>query len=153
MTTTASKIPILQLDWKDRDGDVTVTPHDESRFVVKVHQAIEACRATKQAEQFEAQLKLLLEEIGKWLQVQERIDSAYLTLREGNFLFLVIRRDPGYERDFEDGLSDLDLKLAEDSSLDLIRVDTLALPHTSEESLRSFLDPRFALKYPDGPRG
>lgn len=142
----------MQLDWANEAGQVTVTPHDKSRFIIKVRQAVEACRAAQRADDFAAQLNLLLGQLATWLQDKTGIESAYLTLRDGDFLFLVVRSECSYDRDFEDSLSDLDLQIAQDADLDLIKVDTMALPRVSDEALRSFLDPHFVLEYPHGPR-
>ena len=67
------------------------------------------------------------------------VESAYITVRDGGLLFLVVRRETEYERDFEDALTDLDTEIACDEEFDLIRLSVLALPHCPMEAMQSFL--------------
>ena len=62
-----------------------------------------------------------------------------ITVRDGGLLFLVVRREAEYEREFEDALTDLDAEIACDEEFDLIRLSVLALPHCPPEAMQSFL--------------
>lgn len=64
-------------------------------------------------------------------------------------MFLVVKRQPLYEEALEDALSALDVELAHDQDI-RCRVDVVALPPTSEESLQTFLSTGLALRFKGG---
>jgi hypothetical protein len=138
----------VMLDWEDDEGNVVVTPRDRDRFVVKIRRAVEMLQAVDRAEQFQNQFKLLMSVLAKWLQSQGDVKHAHLTLRDGGLAFVLVKRSAAYNSSFEDELSELDFQIANDPDLDLIKLDVIALPPTSDEALSSFLDPEFMVSYP-----
>jgi hypothetical protein len=140
----------VQLDWSDEDGEIVVTPHDESRFMIKMRRAIQILQIGDRMEQFQQQFQLLLRELAQWLVNRHEVAAAYITLRDGNLAFVVQRALAEYDEAFEDDLSDLDCAIASDADLDLIKLDVMGLPNVSEEALQSFLDPNFQLMYSHG---
>ena len=132
----------VQLDYK-KDGTVVVTLEDQDRFVITVQEAVAACRGAKEVLEYRRQfVDGLVPTLKKWLEARKKkVRTAYLTVRDGGILFLVVRKDAAYDGDFTDELTSLELLIAHDPSLKLIRVDVLALPDISDEAARSFLSP------------
>lgn len=144
---------VVHLDIRNKDGHVTVTPSDEDRFSISVERAIAACQAAARADEFKKQFALLLRRAAEWLSARSDIESSWITKRDGHLLFLVVRTAPEYDREFEDALSALDLDLARDGHLDLIRINTMGLPPVSREALGGFLDSDLALPFTPASRG
>jgi hypothetical protein len=142
-----------QLVWREEDGHVTVTARDEDRFVVGLHRAVEALQQVAQAEQFERQLRLLLRIIAEWLNKTKSVDKAFLTVRDGMLCLLIVREAVEYDEEFEDTLSALDIDIANDVHLSLIRMSSIALPMVSDEAFASFLHPDFTLEIVHGAGG
>ena len=145
MTTTATS-PV-QLDWAEKDGLVVVTPSDGDRFGIKVQRAIEILQQAARAEEFGHQFNLLLRVLAEWLKGRTDVDRAYLTQRDGALAFVVIRSSCEYDDGFEDALSDLDYSIANDTDLNLIKMNALGLPLASDGAVGSFLDESFTLAY------
>lgn len=118
---------------------VFVEPEDEDRFVITVQDAIKACRAYGRAADFQAQFKVLNNVLVKWIADRnDKIDHAYLTERDAGLLFVVVQKSEQIDPDFEDELTDLDLQIAHDSFLPMIKLSVIALPKCSKEQLGSF---------------
>jgi hypothetical protein len=133
-----------------KDGNIVVTPQDQDRFVIRVGRAIAILQQAAEAEKFRAQFNLLLRMLAEWLKEhQDEIAKAYLTDRDGALAFVVVRKSCEYDDDFEDVISALDFQIANDPDLDLIRMDTIALPSAAEAAITSFIDPGFAFEYVD----
>jgi hypothetical protein len=145
MATAASDV--IQLHWDMKDGLLTVTPEDEDRFSIKVGRAIELLQQANRAEDFRRQFTLLLRELARWLKDRSDVERAFLTLRDGALVFVVVREFCEYDDAFEDALSELDYSVANDADLDLIKMDAIGLPPASDRALSSFLDPAFTLEY------
>jgi hypothetical protein len=143
---------VVRLDWTQEEGVVIVTPHDEDRFLIKLSRAIQALQRANEAEKFREQFDLLLRLLAEWLKDRNDVADAYLTLRDGRFSFVVVRKDAKCDDAFEDQLSALDQRLARDVDQDLIKLDAVSLPNVSEETRASFLDPDFTLQYAHGER-
>ncbi len=150
MTTLAHNA--LQLTYKrGADTPVVVTPEDENRFILRLHEAVEACRAYLERERFEAQFRLLLEKLAQWLREHESfVHQAFLTERDRGLLFLVVQRSPQYDKDLEEALTQLDLQIARDAELDLIPLSVLAVPDAGNEVLSTFLSPRLRIQFVRG---
>lgn len=142
----------LQLDWSDEDGVVTVTPRDQQRFLIKVRKAIDVLRQSNAAEQWTKQFDLLVRRLAEWLNARQDVANAYVTLRDGAVAFVVIRNECRYDDEFEDALSELDLALANDLDLDLIKLNSIALPPVSMEALDTFVDSNVVLSLCPAPK-
>lgn len=151
LESTASKgvrRDVVQLSIANKDGHVTVTPGDQSRFVIKVENAIRACQAYVDADVMRNRIDLLLSRLGEWITKQPRnLRGAWVTLSDGHLLFLVEREKADYDPEFEGSLVDLELDIANDSDLGVIPITTLALPRVSDEALRTFINPQVALHF------
>lgn len=101
---------------------------------------MDACRAYTDKEDFRSQFEDLIETLGKWLSEDKSLSEAYLTTRDGGLLFLVIRPNAEFSRDFEDRLTELDILIANDERFDSIQMSVLSLPRSEDvHSIRSFL--------------
>jgi len=149
-SATLSSGSYLKLILKDETGQILVVPEDQDRFVIKVNRLVSACRHEQQRERFEAQFRVLLDQIAKWLKNRDEVDSAYLTLRDGGLAFVAVTKHAEYNEQFDDALSELDLKIASDVDLDLISLNTISLPNVSRDSMSSFLDRSVVLEFPNG---
>ncbi len=145
-----STINRIELDWFAVDGDevVVVTPRDLKRFEVQIDRAIEILQLVKEADRFNKQFKLLLDKLASWLKLHtDKVAFAHMTLQDGTLAFVVVRRKATYDESLQDDLADLDIEVANDGDLDLIKMSTLALPNVGEPSILSFLDKRLILTY------
>ena len=142
----SDQISAVEIDWYDRAETIKVCPRSQKRFEVHKDRAIKILQLATNAD---SQIQLLIDKLGEWVRdnFDEYLSQAYLTLRDSRFAFLAISRLPECNDDLEDSLSDLDLSIANDPDLDLIRMNTLVLPPASDESLNSFFDQRFLLVF------
>lgn len=140
MALTTSPRSVSYLRYEDRNGSVVVTPEDNDRFMITVEAAIRACQAYHQQAVFQLQFKQTLQKLGEWLRAhQQDVGEAYVTVRDAGLLFLVVRRQAEYDSQFEDDLTDLDMQIAQDTELNLIRLSVFAIPPCSHEGVNSFL--------------
>ena len=151
MTQTKTSQPV-RLDYFEKDRQVVIRPKDNDVFVRSVEQIIETCdigeRTLRRALQFKKQFEDLLQKLAQWLTANNhRVHKAFLTMREGRLLFLVIKIGPRYDDELEDSLTDLDIAVATSPELDMLRLDVLCLPEVSMEAAHSFLPPPLKLEF------
>ena len=143
----------IRLNWANQNGDILVTPSDSDRFCVKVGKAIEILRQHDRESQFGRQFTLLVKRLAEWLDANAKWSRAFLTAGEGRLRFVVMRSEVLHDDETTDALSDLELEIANDQDLALIKVNTTALPLVCEDALQSFLDSDFCMEYNgDGAR-
>jgi len=133
--------PIIQLIQSDRDRNILIEADEEQdRFVMTVSAAIEACKAYGKSAEFNQQFKAMQSKLGAWIQTREAdIDEAYLTVRDEAILLLVVQKSEAFNQALEESLTALDIAIAQDEELSLIRLNVLSLPSASEDSIQSFL--------------
>lgn len=145
----------IELDWYDENELVRVRAKNQQRFEIQKDKAIQALQLANEADQFQKQFNLLLERLASWLrEYPAKISNAVVTLQDNALAFVVVRSDTRYDTAFEDALASLDLEIASDSDLNLLKLKTLALPKIDGggDSLRSFLDTRLMLVFRHGQR-
>ena len=148
MPTATQRMEPIRLNYAEKDRQVVLLPRDEDRYVLTVEEAIAACRAGKEQERFRSQFKGLLNRLGQWVTDHEsKIHKAYVTIRNEGILFLVVRRSTQYDGEFSDRLSDLDIEVANEDSLNLVQLNVLALPNVTIEACTSFLNPELVFEY------
>ena len=140
MSTTGRRA-LVNLSFADDHAQVVVSPADDDRFVLSMHQAIEACRAWSDEEAFRAQVNLLIRRLARWIHVhQEKIRTSILTQCESGLLFVVVKNDLEFDRTLEDDLSDLELEVAKnEAEFGLIHFDGMAVPPVDDTSLASMV--------------
>ena len=137
-----TKLEPIQLQWKDRDHPVIVTPADEDRLYLTVQEAIHACKAVTSSAKFTKQFQALLDYLAVWLSDHEdKIDYAYLTVRDRGLLFLPIQKGLAYDSVLSDSFTYLDLEIANNPAYDLIELSVLGLPKASDANIASFINP------------
>ena len=149
-TTDARKNVVLQLAWDDIDGRVIVTPENEDRYQLRIDRVVELLQLAQDAESFKNQVNFLHKRLAGWMSARDDIENAYLTFRDGALSLVVVRNDPKYCPEFDDALSDLDIEIANDVDLNLIKLNTISLPPTSQEALQQFVDDNFCFLYSRG---
>lgn len=140
----------ILLDY-NKNGSVVVTPADQDRFIVTVQEAVVACRDAKEILEYRRQLvDRLVPTLKSWLEARRpKVRKAFLTIRDSGLLFLVVRKEAAVDGEFTDQLTALEVDVANDAALNMIRMDVLALPDVSEDGLRSFLNPGRAKELAD----
>ena len=139
--TVTTKFDPIHLLWENKELKVMITPQDNDRFVVTVESAILACKAVNSNERFRDQFNYLLNTLGSWLTAHaDKIDQAYLTIRDRGLLFLPIQKSRTYDRVLSESFTDLDLEIANNPAYDLIELSVLGLPRASEASIASFIN-------------
>jgi hypothetical protein len=136
----------VELDWYGSESDVIqVFAKDQQRFEFQLVRAIQILQLTNHAD---LQLKLLLTRLGQWLNKHsDSIQTAYLTIRDARFAFIIVSKVAECDDDLEDAVSDLDLEIANAPDLEVVKMNAFVLPPASEEALSSFFDKRFLLAY------
>jgi hypothetical protein len=130
--------PVIQL--MQSDGVRVLIETENDRFMMTVQAAIRACQAYSHMDEFTAQFKKLHAKLFAWIQAHDsQIARAMLTARDSAILLLIVQRSEAFSQEFEDALTDLDLEVAQDEEFYLIRMNVLALPLASEESIQSFI--------------
>ncbi|MFA6132929.1 MAG: hypothetical protein WC869_02790 [Phycisphaerae bacterium] len=139
----------IQLDYySEHECKVVVKPKDHDVFMDSLQNVTTACQLGNKSIKFFEQFRLLLQKLAQWLSQRRGLARhAYITLKEGGFLFIVVRLTAEYNRQFEDDLTKLDIEVATDPELDLVNLEVLALPNGSTDSLRSFLDPDTTMEF------
>jgi hypothetical protein len=147
-TAESREIKSIELDWYAEDDTVVVTPRDLVRFEIQKDRAIRALQLEAARDEFTAQFRLLLRVLAEWVDAQStEVESAILTLQDGNLLFLVVQSGTEHDESLEDAVSELDFTVANDSDLHLVDMDVMCVPRVSSEALRSFIDERMVLSY------
>ena len=153
MVTKTQQQPIFLDVSLGGDTPVVVVPENQDRYVLSLKDAIEACVGSQQQPyavfvEFQKQFQAMLDHVGAWLrQRQDKVHEAYLTVRDSDVLFLLVQKSPTYDRQIEDELTDLDLAIAQDESLGLVRLNVLAIPPAGEDGKSAFLIPDRVWEY------
>lgn len=143
--STSTNQNVIELDWYEADDVVKVTPRNLRRFQIQKDRAINLLSKAAGAS---LQLDFLLDKLGCWCKKNsQKLSRAFLTIRDERFAFIAISISTACDDDLEDSVSELDFELANDSDLDLIKLNAFVLPPTSDEAVTSFLDNRFQLVY------
>lgn len=138
--TTLTKPRWRHLSEEDIKG-ITVTMKSGDCFEIPLKDLARACQSQEKIETFARQVGTLMQRLGAWLiERATEIHRAHLTIEPDGIMFVVVRNDKAFNPDFEDALSYLDLEVAQNADLDMIRLRVLALPYTSEDTVASFLD-------------
>ena len=132
---------------------VVVAPEDKDLFVITVKQAIEACVAGQKQNydsfvKFQEQFQRMLVRVGAWIERhRNKIQAAHLTMRDSDVLFVAVQESPTYDPGLEDELTSLDIDVARDQDLDLIRLNVLCIPPSGPDGESAFLIPGRVLEY------
>ena len=132
----------VKLDWDD-DRDLRYTTEDNHIGHTSVKQTIQCLQFTNMFFDAASCLNDIKDKLAIWTyQNKEKIEKAFLTIRNNGFLFLVITKSKSFDEDFEDKLSDLDISIAVSHETDLpinTSLSVQALPNCSENQYKAFL--------------
>jgi hypothetical protein len=130
--------PVIPLMHHD-DARVLIETEND-RFMMTVQAAIRACQAYSHMDEFTAQFRKLHTKLSQWIKAHDSgISKAFLTARDAAILLLIVQKSEAFDQDLEDALTDLDLEVAQDEEFNLLRMNALAIPAASDESIESFL--------------
>ena len=133
-----------------------VDPEDQDRFVMRVEEAVFACRIMNEyKELFGKQVNHLKDVLGNWTREHiGKIDKVFLTLQDARMLFLIVAKGSVFDPDLEKDLTDLDLKIARDPECSQINLDVQTLPLCGPDGFLSFCNPGWMCEYimPDAER-
>ena len=102
----------------------------------------------KTTADFQIQFKETINLLAVWIKKNTKhIAKAYLTIRDAGLLFVIIQKGIKYNGKFEDTLTALDLKIANQKTLSDIKLNVMALPNTTRDVYETFLSPEYTLKY------
>ncbi len=141
MTGATKRTTALQIRWSVPDGRVVLEPEDQDRFVLRFGEIIDACQKLRDEDRYIKQFNILVQRLSAWLTLRSDVQSAYLTLRDSQLVFIAVTESAKYDADFEDELSDLDIELAHDPDLQGVDFGVLSLPSAPDMSLASFMHP------------
>lgn len=147
-TEAANRKDIRRLAYDD-DGVVLIDGEDGDRYVLYVTEVLERCKYAERRECLARQLnKLLKSVLSGWLADHAAVvRDAFLTFRDGGLLFIVVRNRVRHDFETTRSLADLDLAIARDDELDLIRFDSVALPDCPMDAVLSFCEEDWILRY------
>lgn len=130
------------IDWFAEEDTVRVVSRDKSRFEVQKDYAITVLRVANDHQgRFSKQFQLFMEQVQTWLNAHHgEVRRCMLTVRDSRMLLIAVPQNAHCNDGLEDALSEFDLRIFQDPSLDLIRVNTMVIPEVSNDALQSFVD-------------
>lgn len=147
-TSTISKSKPVQEDaMKLINYDEGVKPENRKQLNRAKDRVRLALQIVDDISEFNDQFEKLLNYLGTWIRSRrELISKAFLTIRDSELLFLVIRNDVKFNMSFDDQLCNLALEVARNPDFGRVRIIVLALPNVSLDSAESFIAP-FRMEY------
>lgn len=140
--------PVWQHLRQGDGGTVVIHANDGDRFALPIDDVVRACKSRENVTQFCKQFGSLLGKLADWLDDrQTQIEAAFLGLEPEGAILVVVRKDKAFDPDFEDGLSILDLDVAQDDAFSLIKLRVLALPLSANGTVASFMQLERAFSY------
>lgn len=139
MAVATRQKPIV-LSFHEDGQRVTVVPENFDKFVISAKEAAAACQRHEETKAFVKQLSNVMDRLAPWIvNHSSQIQDAFLTVRDGGLLFLLIRSSVPYDADLEAALTELDIEIANSDEFDLLELNALALPKSSEVAYSTFL--------------
>jgi hypothetical protein len=138
----------FDVDWFDDAGVVRAAPRDGKRFHDQLRRVLSILAVEPFAfDRFDD----LLHEVATWISRHEsRIKDGYLTIEDERLALVVVANEREWREDLVDALAEFDLRIAADLRFESLAFGAVILPDAPEESIRSFLDPRFCARFQRG---
>jgi hypothetical protein len=149
------KLEPIRLQWSQKENSALIEPDDKDRYMMTIGEIIQACAVYQKLgfREFADRFKSLADTLGKWAHERRaKFSKAFLTIRDTNFLFLLVTKSQEYDAELEAELTDLDLTIAHNSGFSDISLSVQALPHCTPDTYISFCDPKWTLEYVDASR-
>ena len=122
-----------------------VIAEDRHRFYTTVSKAAEACKGAADTALWIEQFKDLLNDLHKWCKEHaSSVENCYVSWTEGQLKVFVTTPGEDYQFDFDDAITDLEIRLASvypDCSAAVIQ-----LPESPPNELTSFFSPEEAIQ-------
>lgn len=132
----------VKLSWDDTRS-LCYKTEDSHIGVTTVQQAVSRLQFADFVLDSISYLEDVKESLRTWVFAhKDKIETAFLTLQDQHFLFLVITKATNFDDNFEDELSDLDIDIAKKKGESLLHLSVQALPNCGEEQYGSFLNPQ-----------
>lgn len=150
-TTHTNRISkYVELQTRRENGGVKVEPREQDRYAIIEKQAAEALQLLKEVEDFRQQFRYLQRVLAEWVDGRNDVQDAYITLADGSLLFVAVQTQVKFSEEFDDAIAELDLRIANDSALSLIKMNTLAMPKATGDTLQQFLCDKMTMVYVNG---
>lgn len=139
-----SETPI-QIDWKDGDRKVVMTPENADKFLFTVREVVEACRSSLSQEEMANDLR---DRFLPWVKhgfsaFIESIQTIYFGVRDRQLTIFVVPKSPVFDFDLASKLALLDHSL--NNEFDKLSCDVLQIPGDGADTLASFIAPGHAV--------
>lgn len=128
----------------DDERDVSFVSEDEDRFILSVAETIVASQVHVQrrdefAEAME-RIRALQQHLSSWWKSHANaIKSAYLSYRQGRFLFLVIQAGVPLIEQLEQDLIELEILVARSLEIRPLRMEVMLLPECDNDCINTFV--------------
>lgn len=140
MSSAVSPTNIIRLKHGD-NSRIIVEMKDGDRFGISSNDAAMACRFYEAGQKaYGRQVRALSNRLTEWFQANApHVKEARLGPRPDGLLFLVVMSGPEYNPDLEDRMTELEAEIAQDPTLDMIRLEVQAVPDFGPASFQAFL--------------
>lgn len=140
MNSAVSPKNIIRLKHGD-NSQIIVEMKDGDRFGISSSDAAMACQFYEAGQKvFSQQVRILSDRLTKWFQANAaHVKEARLGPRPDGLLFLVVMAGQEYNPDLEDRMTELEAEIAQDPTLDMIRLEVQAVPDFGAASIQAFL--------------
>lgn len=118
---------------------VEVTAENDDRFSTTVREAARACQAHENQKNWAQIFNELLAELYAWSTARTEVSSCFVTWGEGGIRVFVVTLGQRYHFEFDDQITDLNLRLAQiypDHPADVLQI-----PTGQPDSIRNFFTP------------
>lgn len=132
-----NRIPVLD---EKSPGAALVKLTNGDNFFVAIADAARACSAMDRMGDFYKQFLRLDEILRDWITKNgSHIAEANLRFRDRGMLFVVVQKSQEFDLALAERLTALDLDVANESDLNLLELDVLAVPPAFREARGAFL--------------
>lgn len=137
---TATRTSIVLFEAASTTEQAVVHVNDRDKFFVAVADAARSCQVMDRIKEFRSQFaELVNTTLQNWIEEhRDRIQSAHLTMREHDILFVVMQKTPEFDQVLSEALTELDMSVANSQDLRLIDLEVLAIPFVSNSSCTAF---------------
>lgn len=121
---------------------------DGDTFFIQAADAARACQVWDKMSEFGSQYSSLLVHLAEWVkQRRPAIQTAYLTNRDRDMLFVVMQKAMPFDEELSRELTELDLYVANHGDYSLIDLEVLAIPPVSNAGAVAFLSSGDTIEY------
>jgi len=129
----------------EKDGDRVVRgPEEVAHAVLATDFTLEEARAGRELANrrnlLRQQVELLQDKLFGWYNDRSAVvKEAYFVMSKDCQMFLVVQKEPEFNPELEQALSDLMIEVANDPAFSMTKLDVQAMPPCDEADIRSFI--------------